>query len=236
MASNIEIFLCYARRDEPLLKELEIHLGALQRQDFFHVWYDRDIMPGKERALETDMHLSTAQIILLLVSPDFMNSDYCYLDQMMQAMERHERGEACVIPVILRPVYYEKAPFAKLQPLPTNAEPVISSKWYHPDEAFYNVAEGIRKAAVEIAIKLSVNSPITSLQVVAPSPVVKEPKLTKSRKHQYKPGDKVRHFKFGEGIILKSEIKQGTEFVEVQFQSTEGKRRMNLQIVRLDKL
>ncbi len=152
--SIIEIFLCYARKDERLLKELETHLGALQRQNFFDVWHDREIMPGKERALEIDKHLSTAKIILLLVSHHFMNSDYCYLDQMKPALERHERGEARVIPVILRPVYWQKAPFSKLQPLPTNEKPI--TKWQNRDEAFFNVAEGIRKAIDEFASPLSV--------------------------------------------------------------------------------
>ena len=150
--SIIEIFLCYARKDERLLKELESHLGALQRQNYFDFWHDREIMPGKERALEIDKHLSTAKIILLLVSHHFMNSDYCYLDQMKPALERHERGEARVIPVILRPVYWQNAPFSKLQALPTNGKPI--TKWQNRDEAFFDVAEGIRKTIDELVFPL----------------------------------------------------------------------------------
>src|SRR6266566_6278002 len=161
---SIELFLCYAHQDELLLKELEAHLGTLQRQNFFKIWYDRKIIAGKERAQEIDAHLNTAQIILLLVSPYFMNSDFCYLDQMKRALERHERGEACVIPVILRPVYWERAPFAKLQALPTNAEPVTSSKWHCQDDALFDVAEGIRRAAEEVATKFSANPSAMSLK------------------------------------------------------------------------
>jgi hypothetical protein len=154
--SAIEIFLCYDRRDLRLLKEIEAHLVALQRQDFLNIWHDREIMPGKERALEIDKHLSTAQIVLLLASQYFMTSDYCYLDQMERALERHERGEARVIPVILRPFYWQRTPFSKLQVLPTNAKPITN--WPNRDEAFFDVAEGIRKAIEELT------QPLTSSQ------------------------------------------------------------------------
>jgi hypothetical protein len=77
MASNIEIFLCYAHEDELLCKELVMHLGALKRQRFFDLWYDRKISAGTEFEQEIDEHLNTAQIILLLVSHYFMNSNYC---------------------------------------------------------------------------------------------------------------------------------------------------------------
>jgi hypothetical protein len=76
---------------------------------------------------------------------------------MKRALERHERREACVIPIILRPIYYERTPFAKLQSLPLNAEPVTSSNWHSLDDAFFDVSEGIRKAAQELAMSPPVN-------------------------------------------------------------------------------
>src|SRR5438045_3816694 len=146
MAYNIEIFLCYAQKDEPLCKELVIYLGVLKQQRFFDLWYDREISAGTEYEREMDIHLNTAQIILLLVSQYFMNSNYCYLNQMQRAIERHERGEAIVIPVILRPVFFQRAPFAKLMPLPANKKPITDSSWHTLDDALFDVAEGIRKA------------------------------------------------------------------------------------------
>src|SRR5947209_19710949 len=111
MVSSIKIFLCYAHEDEQLCKELAIHLGVLKRQGFFELWYDREISAGTEWEREIDKHLNSAQIILLLISQYFMNSNYCYLIEMKRALERHERGEARVIPVLLRPVYWHRAPF-----------------------------------------------------------------------------------------------------------------------------
>ena len=83
-----------------------------------------------------------------------MDSDYCYSIEMKRAIERHDRGEAIVIPVILRPVYWQGAPFGKLLALPTDAKPVRSQSWYDLDDAFFNVAEGIRKAVEELITKL----------------------------------------------------------------------------------
>ena len=153
----IEIFFCYARGDDILRQGLEKQLRALRRQELIDVWHDRDIRAGMEWEREIDKHLNTAKIILLLVSPDFMDSDYCYSIEMQRAMERHERGEAIVIPIILRPVYWKKAPFGKLQGLPTDGRPVMSSSWHNLDEAFFNIAEGIRKAAEEIDTEAQIN-------------------------------------------------------------------------------
>jgi len=149
MDAKIEIFICYAHKDELLLNELLVYLGGLQRQGLFNIWYDRKILAGKEWPQEIDKHLKTASIILLLVSQHFMNSDYCYLTEMTQAIERHRQGSAHIIPIILRPVYWRKAPFAKIQALPADGKPVVS--WQNLDEAFFNVAEGIRMTIEEVA-------------------------------------------------------------------------------------
>lgn len=187
MASAIEIFFCYAREDEELLKGLEKQLHALKLQGIIDVWHDRQISAGSDWEREIDNHLNSAHIILLLVSPDFMMSSYCYSKEMVRAMERHERGEAYVIPVILRPVYWQGAPFGKLQALPTDAKAVASRHWYNLDEAFYDVAQGIYAAvqkltpnlAAKVEIKRSVESslpPPVALTFPRPRPIVKAQK------------------------------------------------------------
>src|SRR5258706_11722802 len=128
---SVKIFFSYAHKDEPLLNELKKHLRLLQWQGLIETWHDRDISAGTEWEQEIIEHLNDVQIILLLVSPDFMNSNYSYGIEMKRAMERHERREARVIPVILRYVYWRDAPFGKLQALPTNAKPVKS--WHDMD-------------------------------------------------------------------------------------------------------
>ncbi|MDD4651984.1 MAG: right-handed parallel beta-helix repeat-containing protein [Methanothrix sp.] len=141
---DIEVFISYSHNDEALKKELENHLSSLKRQGLISTWYDRKIGAGEEWKGQIDSHLNSAQIILLLVSSDFMASDYCIDIEMIRALERQEFGQAHVIPIILRPVDWQDAPFGKLQALPTNAEPIISRKWGCRDEAFVDVAKGIR--------------------------------------------------------------------------------------------
>jgi ribosomal protein L40E len=140
----IEIFFSYARKDERLMSELEKHLYIMQRQGLITGWHDNKISPGEEWEQETTVHLNKADIILLLISPDFMASEYCYSAQMACALERHEKGEALVIPVILRAVDLEGAPFYKLTTLPKNAKPV--THWQRRDDAFVDISKGIRSA------------------------------------------------------------------------------------------
>lgn len=125
-SEGIEVFISYSHKDELLRDELERHSSILKRQKIISTWHDRKIGAGDDWKGQIDDHLDSAQIILLLISADFLASDYCYDIEMNRAIERHEFGEARVIPIILRPVDWKGAPFGKLQALPKNAEPVIS--------------------------------------------------------------------------------------------------------------
>ena len=116
------------------------------------MWQDRDIGAGTEWAKEIDKRLNEAQIILLLVSPDFLASDYCYQTEMTKAIERHEQREAKVIPVILRPSDWKSSPLGKLQTLPKDGKPINSSGWHNQDEALYDVSIGIKNAVKELEI------------------------------------------------------------------------------------
>jgi TIR domain len=107
----------------------------------------REIRAGEEIVQQIDIHLNAAHIILLLISANFLASAYCYSQEMMRALQRHERGEAHVIPVLLRPVLFTDTPFAKLQPLPTNRNPVVN--WRIRDSAFVDSAVGIEHVVQE---------------------------------------------------------------------------------------
>jgi hypothetical protein len=139
-----EIFLSYAHEDEDMMDKLRKHLSPLVRSKQATIWYDRQIQAGSVWASVINDHLRTAEIILFLVSADFLNSDYCYETEMQEALDRHERGEACVIPVIIRPVAdWQNTPFGKLQAVPKNGKPVKS--WSDQDAALVNVVQEIRK-------------------------------------------------------------------------------------------
>jgi tetratricopeptide (TPR) repeat protein len=145
----VQVFFSYSHRDEALRDELAKHLDILRRQGVISTWHDRCITAGREWAGEIDRELETADVILLLISVDFLSSDYINDVELTRAMARHEAQSALVIPVILRPCRWQRGAFAKLQALPTNGEPVTSGKWASQDDAFLVVAQGIERAAEE---------------------------------------------------------------------------------------
>jgi hypothetical protein len=147
-ARPIEVFYAYSHKDEALRDELETHLSILKRRGVISGWHDRRISGGMEWTEEISDHLNKADLILLLVSSDFIASDYCYNKEMTRAMERYQLREARVIPIILRDCDWDFAPFSKLQALPKDGKPVAA--WTSRDEAFKNVALGIRKVAEEL--------------------------------------------------------------------------------------
>ena len=151
--ASIEVFYSYAHEDEELVKELRKHLSILKRQGVIRDWYDREITAGTDWKGQLDQHLNSSGVILLLVSADFLASDYCYDVEMTRALERHDQGEAHVIPVLLRKVDgWQDAPFGKLQSLPTDGKPVTS--WKICDEAFADVARGIRNAIGQLGAQI----------------------------------------------------------------------------------
>ncbi|WP_414571761.1 GUN4 domain-containing protein [Nostoc sp. CCY 9925] len=145
---SLKVFCSYSHKDESLRDELANHLSAFTHQGVISIWHDRNISAGEEWNDEIKTNLKTADIILLLISSDFIASKYCWTVEVQTAIERHEAGDACVIPVILRSIYWKSTPFAKLQSLPKNAEPVTS--WADRDAAFTNVAEGFWNAAEKL--------------------------------------------------------------------------------------
>ena len=151
MQPPYEVFISYAHEDRALLDKLTAHLSNLRRQGIINPWFDADISAGTEWNTDLNEHLEKAQVILLLISSSFMNSDFSYSKEMLRAMERHRANEARVIPIILRKVDWTDAPFSVLQALPPEAKPV--TKWSDTDEAFHEVAKGMRRAIQDMEAK-----------------------------------------------------------------------------------
>src|SRR6266849_519414 len=168
----IEVFYAYAHKDAPFRNRLENHLSLLSRQGLITQWHDRHILPGVDWAQTIDTHLERASVILLLISADFLASDYCYGIEMKRALERHQANEARVIPILLRPVDWHGAPFAHLQALPTDAKPITT--WRNQDEAFTDVVAGIRRAVEDLPL-LYASTPRAALPAVWNIPYPRNP-------------------------------------------------------------
>jgi hypothetical protein len=142
------VFFSYSHKDEGLRDQLETHLAGLKRQGLISAWHDRRIAAGREFGPAIDENLEGAGVILLLVSPDFIASDYCYEREMMRALERHKGGEARVVPVILRPCDWHDLPFGHLLATPRDGKPITT--WPNIDQAFLDVVQAIKAALQEI--------------------------------------------------------------------------------------
>lgn len=157
-SKGVQIFYSYSHRDERLARQFDSQIRALQLQGLVETWYDRQIAPGDNWAAEIEENLRAANIILLLLSSDFISSGYCVENEMRVAMQRHAAGEAKVIPVILRFCDWEDVPFdggagvgrlGDLQALPEGAKPV--KDWRSRDEAFLNVVRGIKRVIHKVS-------------------------------------------------------------------------------------
>lgn len=179
----VSIFFSYSHKDEALRDQLETHLALLKNQGLIDGWYDRRIVAGSDIDDSIFEKLETADIILLLVSSDFLSSAYCYSREMHRAMERNDAKEARVIPVILRHCDWHGAPFGKLMAAPRDGKPVTS--WPDRDEALADVAKQIRKAvetagATRPASRTAVAAPATQ-RAASTSPMASLPRSSNLR-------------------------------------------------------
>jgi hypothetical protein len=159
------VFFSYSHADEGLRDQLEKQLSMLKRQGVIETWHDRRIGAGEEIHSAIDEHINTDDIILLLVSPDFLASDYCYDIEMTRALERHRKGEAIVIPVILRACDWHPAPFGSLKAVPLDGKPI--KQWADIDDALLQVAKAVREAAGRLGGKAAAHSAQTVSAPVA---------------------------------------------------------------------
>lgn len=155
---TVKIFCSYAHKDEPLREALDRHFALLRRQGVATFWSDKEIYAGSDWASQIDHNLRTANIILLLLSANFIASNYCFEIELKEAAERHLRREAVVIPVVLQPCKWDRVrvtceggefDLSRAQALPAGAKPV--TKWGNRPEAYDNIAEGVAKVVEQLA-------------------------------------------------------------------------------------
>nr|WP_113868867.1 toll/interleukin-1 receptor domain-containing protein [Brenneria salicis]NMN93046.1 TIR domain-containing protein [Brenneria salicis ATCC 15712 = DSM 30166]RBP58909.1 TIR domain-containing protein [Brenneria salicis ATCC 15712 = DSM 30166]RLM29400.1 molecular chaperone Tir [Brenneria salicis ATCC 15712 = DSM 30166] len=169
----------YSHADEALRNELEKHLSPLKRTGKITTWHDRRITPGQEFERQIDKYFAEADIILLLISSDFIASDYCYQVEMSNALERHKRGEAVVIPVILRECAWHSLPFGGILAATIDGKPI--TKFASHDEGFVQVVGAVTRAITNMEVKkpqqgVNVHSPATTHSVFQTSDTIFTPR------------------------------------------------------------
>jgi hypothetical protein len=151
--NSLRLFLSYSHKDDKFRRDLTTHLSPLRHQGLIVGWTDRLISPGVEWEKEINKELEKADIVILFISSDFINSNYCFGIEMTKALDRHEKGLARVIPIIARPCLWQGLPFAKLQVLPYEAKPI--KLWNDKDSAYLSIVQGIENSARELLEKTS---------------------------------------------------------------------------------
>jgi hypothetical protein len=169
-----KVFFSYSHKDEELRDALEVHLAMLKRQGLIEALHDRRIVAGEDLGDSIDTYLEEAHVILCLLSPDFIASEYCYSREMARAMERHDADEAQVIPVVLRHCEWQETPLSKLRGTPRDNKPVKA--WPDQDEALHDVAADVRRAVLACAKK-----PPAPLNLWAPPKMLYVPDLAAPR-------------------------------------------------------
>ena len=161
-----QVFYSYAHEDTVHVSNLNSHLSLLQRQDIISIWSDLALEAGEDWNKKIVHYLEAADLILLMISADFIASDFCYGVELKRAMQRHDERNARVIPVIVRPCDWEPSPFSKLQVLPPGGKPVTT--WGDIDAAWTAVAKGIRRILTdETSATLSTGRKSWQLRVLA---------------------------------------------------------------------
>lgn len=159
----ISLVFSYSHVDEALRNEIEKHLSPLKRMGKITTWHDRRIDPGLEFEHQIDHYFSEADIILLLISSDFIASDYCYQIEMANAMDRHRRGEAVVIPVILRECAWHQLPFGSIMAATIDGKPI--TKFASHDEGYVQVVDAVSRAIASMGARKTQQSEHVPFQV-----------------------------------------------------------------------
>lgn len=145
----VSVFCSYAHKDFPIVEELRRHLSPLDRSGLIKFWYDRQIGAGDEWRSEIDEHLEASEVVLLLISSDFVASNYCYEIEAGRALARHNSGDAIVIPIMARYVDIEGLPIADLQVVPGPNKPLVGTA-ITIDKAFADVCARIRSVIEQV--------------------------------------------------------------------------------------
>lgn len=179
MNQPVKIFIAYARKDSGLLDEFRSHFSSLVHTNEVEIWYDGELIPSTiwEDEIREQMH--QADVILMLLSPDSIASEYFYKKELPRAMERHSRKDTHVVPVILRPCVWEPTPLGNLQAVPKNGKPI--TLWDNRDEAYLDAVKSIQNIVKVVKNKnkksFVENNQPTIIDPEPPKPITESPPI-----------------------------------------------------------
>jgi len=152
---TVKIFISYAHEDKQYCERLVSHLAYLERNKKVEIWSDVDILPGQEWAKSINFRMTEADIILFLVSSDFIASDYCYQIELPAALERYNKNETVIIPIILRPTDWLDTLLGNFQALPKGGKPI--NNWGNQERAYLDIVSGLKKVISNLKSQAKIN-------------------------------------------------------------------------------
>ena len=205
-------FISYSHHDKAALDRLHVHLKNLTRGGHIETWYDRDILAGSGLNAEIARELEAADLFLLLVSPDFIASDYCVEREMKRALERHAAGAARVVPIIVEECDWKAmGELRQLKAVPTDGKAI--SEWANANTAYLDVVQELRRI-------IEADGLPTTVTTAAPKPVAVRPATTRYRaKRQFDQIDK-SDFRDGAFVIIKDYFRRAS----IEIDTIEGLR------------
>jgi hypothetical protein len=136
-------FISYSHIDERILERLHVHMAVLKRDGKIASWYDKEILAGGDLNTDISSALSDSDIFLAIVSPDYLNSQYCYEKEFQEALKMQERGQIIIVPIIAEPCDWKSSPFGSMKAVPKDGKPV--SEWTNENVAYLNIVDELRR-------------------------------------------------------------------------------------------
>lgn len=221
-----KVFFSYSHKDEELRDQLEVQLTMLKRQGLIDTWHDRRLKPGDHLDFNINKNLEEADVILLLISPDFLASTYCYKIEKARALQRVEEGTAKLISVILRPCEWDQTDLRYYVVTPTDGKPI--TKWADKDDAFLDVARSIRRAIEEVGATRVAGPPAETVDPARDARLPRSSNLRMTKTFTEADKDNFLHEtfvymgNFFEGSL--SELRERNSSIEVRFRAVDANR------------
>lgn len=142
----MKAFISYSHVDAAVVGRLKVHLRQMERGKLISVFYDREIRAGQHLDDVISENLEEAGLFLAVVSPDFLNSNYCYEREMKRALELHDEGRMIVVPIIAEPCDWKNSPLGQLKAVPQDGKSI--SEWQNANSAFMDIVGELRRLVV----------------------------------------------------------------------------------------
>lgn len=221
----VDLFISYSSADRDALTRLRTHLRPLEREGLITPWSDRLLLVGDKFDERIKAELRKARLIAMILSPDFLASEYVNDVELEIAVQRHQEGTARIIPIVYRQCRWRNTPLGHLQATPTDGRPVLSASWTDKDEAWNVVTDDVARAVSSLSDPLDRSD--ETVKVVEMRPVDGAASSTPSRYPALEPlavpNMRAAHTQRDKDRFLASAFAEISEVIKISAQNLSGR-------------